>query len=93
MITHVTNCLSGVYYIYVCFTAAPGTFKAPGQPGACPVRPNIGIWLRALNKNGRSKVATMNVQYFTLFAFRAMLTCLNSIAPLITHILLTLGTT
>ena len=31
--------------------AAPGSFKAPGQPGARPVTPTTGIWLRALNRN------------------------------------------
>ena len=45
MVTHVTHCLSGVY---VCYTAAQVSFKAPDQPGARPVRPNTGIWLRAI---------------------------------------------
>ena len=40
--TNVTHCLSGVQYLYVCYTAAPGSFKAPGLP----VRPNTGNWLR-----------------------------------------------
>ena len=42
------NLLSGVKYLYVCYTPAPDSFKAPGQPGACPVRTNTGIRLRAL---------------------------------------------
>ena len=47
-VTHVTHCLSGIYYKYVCYTAALGSFKALGQPGARPFSPNTGIWLRAL---------------------------------------------
>ena len=50
-VTHVTHYLSGVKYLYVCFTAAPGNFKAPAQPGPRPVRLNTGIWLRARKKN------------------------------------------
>ena len=50
LVTHVTHCLSGVKYLYVCSTAAPGSLKVPGQPGALPVTPTTGIWLRALNE-------------------------------------------
>ena len=47
LVTHVTRCLSGVY---VWYTAAQGSFKAPCQPGARPVKPYTGISLRALRK-------------------------------------------
>ena len=43
LITHVTHCLSWVF----CYTAALLSFKAPGLPETCPVRPTTGIWLRA----------------------------------------------
>ena len=46
LVTNVTHCLSGVKYLYVCYTAAPGSFKAPGQSEARPVSPTTGIWLR-----------------------------------------------
>ena len=49
LVTHITHCLSGVQYLYVCYTAAPDSFKAPGQSGARPVTPTTGTWLRALN--------------------------------------------
>ena len=50
LVTHVTDCLSGVKYLYVWYTTAPVNFNAPGQPGARPVTPTTGIWLRALTK-------------------------------------------
>ena len=48
VVTHIAHCLSCVYYLYLCYTSAQGSFKAPGQPGARPVTPTFGIWLRAL---------------------------------------------
>ena len=49
-VTHIMHCLSGVQYLYVCHTAAPGSFKVPSQPGVRPVRPSTGIWQRALRE-------------------------------------------
>ena len=48
LVTHVTHCLSFFIYLYVCYTAVPDSFKAPGQPGARPVRPTTGIGLWTL---------------------------------------------
>ena len=45
------HCLSGVQYLFVCYTVVPGSFKVPGQPGARPVMPTTGIWLRALSNS------------------------------------------
>ena len=36
-------------FIHLLYTAAPGRFKALGQPGVRPVTPTTGIWLRALS--------------------------------------------
>ena len=49
-VTHIMHYLSGVKYLYVCHTAASGSFKAPSQPGVRPVRPSTGIWLQALRE-------------------------------------------
>ena len=57
-VTHVKRCLSGV--LYVCYSAAPGSFKALGQPGKRPVGPTTGIWLRA------KKIEQMIKQYETI---------------------------
>ena len=52
LVSHVTHCISG------------GDFKVPGQPGACPVRSNTGIWLRALRESllfcaGKCKILSL----------------------------------
>ena len=48
-VTHIMHFLSGVQYLYVCCKVAPGSFKAPGQPGAHPVIYSIVILLNYIS--------------------------------------------
>ena len=60
--------LSGVQYLYVCYTAVLGSFKAPGQPGERPIRLSTRIWQWALRKWGRMFYMTLYKDIYQLFA-------------------------
>ena len=62
LVTHVMHCLSDIEYLYVCYRAAPGSFKVPDQPRACPVRQATRIWLWVLKQLGIKRIAQGHVR-------------------------------